>query len=414
MIALEGDAVEQSSPPPLVGFPLLYAAILVAATGNLAMMSLFPAIARLSGIPDLAMVTVQSASAALSILATPIWAHRSDRVGRKPIILIGMAGFTIASALTACAIFAAVHHLLPVAVAIAALMGSRAVFGCIGLASAPAIQAFVADRTEPAQRTRTLSTLYSAQGLGSIIGPGIAPLLILPFVGLAGPQLIFTLLGIVVMVLLSVHLPDDTKKIAPSTAPAGKMEVLRRSTVWPFVAFLAVLSGSQAANLQMVGYVIIDRLGLAPIAAQPFTGAAIMLGAGAAVSIQLGLLRWLRLPPLWMMGGGILLVALGNAVMAFAGSFTMVVIAFVLASAGAAFATPGAASAASLANDAPSQGSVAGMTTAAMTSGLLVAPVAAMLLYKIDPSMAFYVIAAFLCGTLAVLLPKIMSALRDI
>src|SRR5690606_6318047 len=209
MTAADG-AGRGSDRPGIAGFPLLYVAMFVMATGNLAMISLFPAIARSSGIPDVAMVAVQSVSAGLSILAMPYWAARSDRIGRKQVILIGIAGFTLASALTAGAIFAAVHRLVPVVAGIAALIGSRAVFGSVGLASAPAIQAHIADETLPAQRTEALASIYSAQGLGSIVGPGLAPFLILPWVGLSGPLITFTAIGALVLAAAAWRLPQTT------------------------------------------------------------------------------------------------------------------------------------------------------------------------------------------------------------
>jgi MFS family permease len=253
---------------PIPGFALLYATILVTATGSLAMMSLVPAIARSSGIPDVAMVAVQSASAGLSILAMPFWAARSDRVGRKPVIMIGITGFTVASALTAGAIFAAVDGLVSVAAGIAALVAARAVFGSVGLAAAPAIQAHIADETTPGRRTSALASIFSAQGIGSIVGPGIAP--------------------------------------------------------------------------------------------------------------------------------------------ALAQTYTLVVLAYVLSSAGGAFAMPAAASGASLANPRDMQGTVTGLTTAATSSGLLIAPVIAMLIYRHSPASAFVSIAVAVAGVAILLLPRLL------
>jgi MFS family permease len=394
--------------PRIAGFPLLYVAMFVMATGNLAMISLFPAIARSSGIPDVAMVAVQSVSAGLSILAMPYWAARSDRIGRKQVILIGIAGFTLASALTAGAIFAAVHRLVPVVAGVAALIGSRAVFGSVGLASAPAIQAHIADETLPGQRTEALASIYSAQGLGSIVGPGVAPFLILPWVGLSGPLITFTIIGALVLVAAAWRLPRTGVRVPAATdRPRGKWATLRLSSVWPFVAYLAVLSGCQAASLQMLGFVVIDRLRLAPLAAQPLAGAAMMLGAAAAVTVQLGIMRLIRASPNRLMLAGGLLMVLGNVVMAVAGSYALVVLAFIMTSAGGAFGMPAAASGASLANTGDSQGAVAGMTSAALGSGLLIAPVIAMIIYRHSDAAAFLGLAAALVIALMALLPRV-------
>jgi MFS family permease len=303
------------------GFPILYVAMFVASTGNFAMMSLFPAIARMGHIPDAVMVAVQSFSAALSIFTTPFWAARSDQVGRKPVILTGIAGFTLASLFTAGAIFIASHRLVPVIVAVAALMGSRALFGCVGMAAFPAVQAHIADETTPAQRTRSLASIFSANGLGAVIGPAIAPFLILPFIGLAGPQAVFAVAGALILLVAAIGLrrkPVQQKADRPVALP--KLEVLRTASVWPFVAYLAVLSGCQAANLQMIGFVVIDTTRLSPIAAQPYSGLVLMSGAIAAVTIQLGVLRMVRIAPPKLLAGGAALVIMGNLLMAGAAS----------------------------------------------------------------------------------------------
>lgn len=401
-----------STRPAIAGLPLLYATMFVIATGNLAMMSLFPAIARSSGIPDVAMVAVQSVSAGLSILTTPWWAARSDLVGRKPVILVGITGFTVASALTAGAIFAAVGGLLSVAAGVAALVLSRAVFGGVGMAAIPAIQAHIADETTPAQRTGALASLYSAQGLGSIVGPGIAPFLILPWVGLAGPQIAFTIIGGAVLAAVSWRLPSKGSRIAANVVrPSRNWQILLRSSVWPFVAYLAVMSGCQAASLQMLGFVVIDRLRLVPVEAQPLAGGAMTAGAIAAVAVQLGIMHRIKARPPVLMLAGSLLVVFGNVLMALAGTYGLVVAAFVLSSAGAAFAMPAAASGASIANSRDAQGSVAGMTSAAMGSGLLFAPVVAMLIYKQSAAAAFLTIAATVAMAL-IWLPRMSRSPR--
>jgi MFS family permease len=377
------------------------------AAGNLAMMSLFPAIARSSGIPDALMVTVQSLSAGLSIFTTPVWAARSDHVGRKQVILLGVAGFTVASLLTACAIFIATHRLAPVAVGVAALAGARAIFGGFGLAAMPAIQAHIADETSLAARTRVLASLFSANGLGSIVGPGLAPFLILPVIGLASPQAIFTVIGASILVAIFRLLP--TKSAEPShdrAADVSRWHILRHSGVWPFVAYTMVLSGCQATNLQILGFVVIDTTGLPPLAAQSFSGAAMMIGAAAAVSVQLGFLRWFQLRPATMMVCGIAIVIAGNLLMVAADRYLLVALSFVMTSVGYAFGMPAAVAGASLANRADQQGNVAGMISAAAGSGLLVAPVVALLIYHRSAAGPFIAIALILAALLFTIVPR--------
>lgn len=394
------------------GFGILYAAMFIAATGNFAMMSLFPAIARVSGIPDAVMVAVQSVSAALSIVTTPLWAARSDIVGRKPVILTGIAGFALASLLTAGAIFIATHRLVPAIGGVAALVGSRALFGCVGMAAFPAIQAHIADQTPPAERTRALASIFSANGLGAVVGPALAPFLILPLIGLAGPQAIFALAGAAILAAAAIRLRiAPTASTAARPAPLPRLHILRQESVWPFVAYLAVVSGCQAANLQMIGFVVIDTIALPPIAAQPYSGAVLMAGAMTAVAIQLGLLRVIRVAPPRLMLCGLALVIIGNGVMCVAANYKLVALAFVLSSAGYACGIPAAVAGASLANPAARQGVVTGLVSAAASSGLLFAPVVAMLLYRHSPATAFVAIVIALSALLVRVVPRCVNSL---
>src|SRR3546814_19632289 len=96
----------------------------------------------------------------------------------------------------------------------------RSLYGGLGSAAPPAVQAYVAARTDPEQRTQALSLVSSSFGLGTVIGPAIAPFFILPLVGLAGPLLVFALIGLLVLVTLRWRLPNDTPRFSARGAVA--------------------------------------------------------------------------------------------------------------------------------------------------------------------------------------------------
>ena len=70
-------------------------------------------------------------------------------------------------------------------------MLGRTFYGAFGSASPPAVQAYIAARTEGAERTNALAAIASSFGLGTIIGPAIAPLFIFPPLGLSAPLFAF-------------------------------------------------------------------------------------------------------------------------------------------------------------------------------------------------------------------------------
>ncbi len=61
--------------------------------------------------------------------------------------------------------------------------------------------------------------ISSSFGLGTVIGPALAPLIILPYLGLPSPFFVFAAFGLLVLVTLKLRLPDDT----PSYAARGRL-----------------------------------------------------------------------------------------------------------------------------------------------------------------------------------------------
>src|SRR6476619_2497160 len=92
------------------------------------------------------------------LLSAPIWGRFSDRVGRRPTLIIALGASAIAYL-----IFAFANSLL-------LLFLSRLVQGAGG-GTVGVVQAYVADSTEPDQRAQSLGWLSAATNLGVSIGP---------------------------------------------------------------------------------------------------------------------------------------------------------------------------------------------------------------------------------------------------
>jgi MFS family permease len=92
------------------------------------------------------------------LLSAPMWGRFSDRVGRRPTLLIALGAAAIAYL-----IFGFAHSLL-------VLFLSRMVQGAGG-GTVGVIQAYVADSTDPKDRARALGWLSSATNLGVALGP---------------------------------------------------------------------------------------------------------------------------------------------------------------------------------------------------------------------------------------------------
>ena len=92
------------------------------------------------------------------LLSAPMWGRLSDRVGRRPVLLIALGAAGIAYL-----IFGFAHSLL-------VLFLSRLVQGAGG-GTVGVIQAYVADSTDPKDRARALGWLSATTNLGVALGP---------------------------------------------------------------------------------------------------------------------------------------------------------------------------------------------------------------------------------------------------
>src|SRR5690606_3885405 len=138
-----------------------------------------------------------SLSALLWAVGSPYWARRSDTRGRKPMIMLGLAGFSVSMFLCGLVVSAGLQKLAPPLIIFLMFLSARAIFGIFGSASNPAAQAYMAERTSRQERTHMMALLAGAFGLGTVIGPAIAPLFVLPVVTLAGPLYGFALAALI-------------------------------------------------------------------------------------------------------------------------------------------------------------------------------------------------------------------------
>jgi MFS family permease len=106
----------------------------------------------------------------------PFWGRLSDRVGRRPIILMSVTGSFLSWALFSFAASAPSARLLGLSGSLALLMASRALAGVMA-ANISTAQAYVADVMTPENRTRGMGLIGAAFGLGFVFGPAIGGVL---------------------------------------------------------------------------------------------------------------------------------------------------------------------------------------------------------------------------------------------
>ena len=109
----------------------------------------------------------------------PIWGRLSDRIGRRPVLLVSTAGASVSYAIFAVAAG------FQGTTALALLFGSRMFAGICG-ANLTVAQAYIADITPLEDRSKRMGLIGMAFGLGFIFGPVLGGLS-LKYFGLPGP-----------------------------------------------------------------------------------------------------------------------------------------------------------------------------------------------------------------------------------
>lgn len=145
---------------------------------------------------------------AMQFVFAPIWGRVSDRAGRRPILMLGLAGSTVSYALfgyaTSLEPSAQVLGLGPIGWLFVTRIGAG-IFG----ATIPTAQAYIADVTGPLERAKGMALIGAAFGLGFTFGP----LLGAPFVPASSEA------GVPVATQARVALPDAAE-VADFQAPA--------------------------------------------------------------------------------------------------------------------------------------------------------------------------------------------------
>jgi MFS family permease len=386
-------------------FAILFAVSMIMAAGNTALQSVIPAIGRELHIADPLIASVFSLSAVAWTLTSSGWARASDRHGRKRLVLLGLVGFSVSMLVFALGVWLGLRGWFGPMAAFGVMLVARSLFGFIGSAATPAAQAYIADRTDRSDRTQALATFASALGLGTVLGPALAPFLVVPGLGLAGPMAIFALIGFVVLVAVMRALPSgDTPQgprgERPTRAERPDKGLWRDPAIVPFVAYGFVFASAQAINVTILGFQVIDRLHVQPREAQSFIGIAMLAGAVATLLAQWGLIRMLRMTPAALLRWGALCAAAGNLLLILAPSYYGVVVGYAVASLGYGFGRPGFTAGASLAVGPERQGAVAGIMAALSGACYILAPVTGVWLYQHFGPTPFVINLVLLSGLL--------------
>lgn len=103
--------------------------------------------------------------AVMQLLFAPLWGRWSDRMGRRPLILIGIAGYILAQVL------------FGLSTSLWLLYAARILGGLLSSATLPVSAAYVTDMTTGPERSRGMAWLGTATSLGVVVGPALGGML---------------------------------------------------------------------------------------------------------------------------------------------------------------------------------------------------------------------------------------------
>ncbi|MDO9329464.1 MAG: MFS transporter [Pseudomonas sp.] len=355
----------------------------------MAFVSLIGPIARVLGLATWQAGAAVTVSGVIWMLLARPWGQASDRYGRRRILLIATAGFTLAYWALCLFIDASLRFLPSALLGFIGLMIGRGLIGVFYAAIPVGGNALIADNIEPQHRAKAMAALGAANACGLVIGPAIAALLSrfslsLPFYAMA----ILPLLAFVVLHYKlkgqELHLRQAPRKVHLNDPR------LRRPMAVAFVAMLCV----SIAQIT-VGFFALDRLGMNPADAAQTAGIALTMVGFALICSQL-LVRRLEWPPRRLIRAGSLVAAVGFAGSILADAAWGLWLCFFVSAGGMGLIFPSFAALAANAVDASEQGATAGSIGAAQGFGVVIGPLAATLIYDVDPRLPYLFAAALL------------------
>jgi len=201
--------------------------------------------ARVYGASGLTVGAIVGVYSIMQFFFAPVWGRLSDRIGRRPVILISLTA--------SCA----GYLLFGIAHSLAVLFASRVIAG-IGGGNIGTAQAYIADTTTAENRAKGMGLIGAAFGMGFILGPPLSGILstvgthhglpgnLLP--GICAASLSLIALMIALFVLVESKTPDTTVRsgIPPQFDPRVWRSMAQRPLLLAVIAalFLTLLSVS--------------------------------------------------------------------------------------------------------------------------------------------------------------------------
>ena len=350
-----------------------------------------PLIGRELGFSVTLINSLVSFSALMFLIFTPYWGKRSDEVGRKFVLMVGLIGY-IASTILFCGIaYLGLIGFFSTSALIFFMLLSRVINSALGSGMRPATGASVADITSEEDRSAGMGQFGAANNIGTILGPvlvsfvayllantTIFPDSMQPF-GRLIPLLIMSVLMLFAVILVYFYLPESFEKNDLNDTREGfkldKNNLLLIST--------GVLIFSSFAIVQSItAFYIQDKFSFSILITQQKLGIALGLMALTSIVAQLSIVQKVKVAPIKLVQWSTPFFIIGTLVIVYSTNFNIYVLGMSFIGLGMGLGTPGYTATASLNADSKNQGAAVGFAMVAPGLGFAIGPFLGGILYE--------------------------------
>ncbi|WP_226038481.1 MFS transporter [Aquibacillus saliphilus] len=141
--------------------PILFAVMFLVMVGFGIIIPVLPFYAEEIGASPTQLGLLMAVYSLMQLIFAPMWGRISDRIGRKPVIMIGILGLALS------------FFLMALSTQLWMLFLARIIGGFLSSANMPTVMAYVADITTEEDRGKGMGIIGASIGLGFIFGPAI-------------------------------------------------------------------------------------------------------------------------------------------------------------------------------------------------------------------------------------------------